>query len=304
MKKLLLSIAFLAFAYAEAQVNISFEESENYNLGQISGQNNWILLNASATNVMNPALANVSENRATDGTRSLYFSSNAANWSYFAGAMTPEIIGVANQYDVEYSFFPESNADSDHELMLLSTNSSNQFVILARVIFNFQGLIRLNTAGSTFVNIGEGYTPNQWYDIKFSVNGSNMTFFVNGVELGANPLLSEGDLKYVSFRYDNYGSGFNIDDISVTLPTASLPSLESLGIKMFPNPASEFVKISSPNVALNSAVITDLNGRLVNSVNLNGVNNHSLNVSDLAPGMYMIVLSTNNGSVTSKFIKN
>jgi hypothetical protein len=50
--------------------------------------------------------------------------------------------------------------------------------------------------------------------------------------------------------------------------------------------------------------ITDINGRIVKNMNLSGVSNTSVDVSDLKSGMYFVSVQTDNGAGTTKFVKN
>ena len=73
---------------------------------------------------------------------------------------------------------------------------------------------------------------------------------------------------------------------------------------VYPNPANSVINISNTmNVVMNSVVLTDLNGRTVKSQKLDTVD-AQINVSDLATGIYMMNVNTDQGSITKKIIKN
>lgn len=73
---------------------------------------------------------------------------------------------------------------------------------------------------------------------------------------------------------------------------------------VFPNPASNLVKISSDsNTLVDGVKITDLNGRTVKTVSLNKVANAEINISDLASGVYLMNISSENGTATKKIVK-
>lgn len=73
---------------------------------------------------------------------------------------------------------------------------------------------------------------------------------------------------------------------------------------VYPNPANSVINISNTmNVVMNNVVLTDLNGRVVKSQKLDTVD-AQINVSDLATGIYMMNVNTDQGSITKKIIKN
>jgi hypothetical protein len=53
----------------------------------------------------------------------------------------------------------------------------------------------------------------------------------------------------------------------------------------------------------NNATITDVNGRSLKTLNLNGTTNATVNVDDLATGTYLLTLDTDKGPVTKKIVK-
>jgi hypothetical protein len=96
-------------------------------------------------------------------------------------------------------------------------------------------------------------------------------------------------------------------------------STESTGLKkqgenltIYPNPASEKIKIISDRSAINSIEIFNISGRKYFSLskeewhknNRTSSSLHEINVSGLPNGIYMIKALTDNGIMVSKFVKN
>ncbi len=74
-------------------------------------------------------------------------------------------------------------------------------------------------------------------------------------------------------------------------------------IAMFPNPAQKEVTISNnSNITLEKADIYNLQGKLIQSVELNN-NETTLDISNFASGVYMVQIASDKGSVTKKLIK-
>ena len=74
---------------------------------------------------------------------------------------------------------------------------------------------------------------------------------------------------------------------------------------VYPNPVNNVVTISnSANATIDAVTVSDLNGRTVKSVKLNGETSAQINISDLSAGVYMMNISSDQGSVTKKIVKN
>jgi hypothetical protein len=75
-------------------------------------------------------------------------------------------------------------------------------------------------------------------------------------------------------------------------------------LKIYPNPTKDILNLSSSTTLINSVEVTDLNGRVVKSFNLNGISQTELNVSSLQSGMYFVSVQTELGKGTTKIVKN
>ncbi|MBW6491335.1 MAG: T9SS type A sorting domain-containing protein [Lentimicrobium sp.] len=73
-------------------------------------------------------------------------------------------------------------------------------------------------------------------------------------------------------------------------------------VSIFPNPASDILSVGilKPNYKITNVIVTDMHGRV-----LKNVNQHKIDISDLAKGIYFILIDFNNDSrFVKKFIKN
>ncbi|MFZ4678608.1 MAG: T9SS type A sorting domain-containing protein [Flavobacterium sp.] len=73
--------------------------------------------------------------------------------------------------------------------------------------------------------------------------------------------------------------------------------------KVYPNPASSLVTISTPDVETVVLSVTDLTGKIVMTKSLNGIEN-TVDVSNLSSGAYFFELSSNNIKEVVKILKN
>jgi hypothetical protein len=86
-----------------------------------------------------------------------------------------------------------------------------------------------------------------------------------------------------------------------TCATASVSDNALLNISMYPNPASSSLNISAPNT-IKSAAIYNILGKQVMSLNINK-NSKSIDISNLASGIYFLKYNVNDKVGTAKFIK-
>ena len=86
-----------------------------------------------------------------------------------------------------------------------------------------------------------------------------------------------------------------------TCATASIDDKLLVSFSMYPNPASSSLNISASSMIKN-AVIYNILGKQVMNLSINK-NNESINVSNLASGMYLIKYTTESAIGTAKFIK-
>jgi hypothetical protein len=306
MKKTLLTLSFLLTISLSAQETISFEASEGYTLDMIDFQgevgNEWSLLNASATDVMDGALATVANNRAVTGTNSLRFESDNTQWGYYAGVLSPFFPGYDDEFIVTHQFYPDSAADSDYLFQIFDYDGTD-LIAVATLRFDWQGTIDFSD-GTTLNSNLTTYTAGQWYEVQIERTLTNIILRVNGTQLASYPNFGTGtSAKFVGIRYDNYGSGFNVDDLTIEVP-ASSASFISNSISVYPNPATSAINlISKDGLTFENVTIVDVNGRSVKTVVVNQTQSQ-INVSDLTSGVYFLNIETNEGSTVKKFIKN
>ncbi|MHA3789366.1 T9SS type A sorting domain-containing protein [Flavobacterium hauense] len=115
-----------------------------------------------------------------------------------------------------------------------------------------------------------------------------------------------GETILLGFRHHNSGTlpaYLFIDDLTVATGVAGVNENVLASLSVYPNPTSDVVNVAVDALVSNVA-IADLNGRTVKSVKFDGVSNASVNVSDLASGIYMMTVSSDKGTTTKKIVKN
>ncbi len=119
-----------------------------------------------------------------------------------------------------------------------------------------------------------------WYDLlnnNTSINVSNVNAMIS---------LQPGEFKvYGSSQVTLAVGDFNFED----------------NITVYPNPVKNVFRI---NTTANKVIIHDLSGRLVKSFKGNFKENQTFNISELNPAVYLVRISSDQGILTKKLLKN
>ncbi|OYQ46129.1 hypothetical protein CHU92_01625 [Flavobacterium cyanobacteriorum] len=113
----------------------------------------------------------------------------------------------------------------------------------------------------------------------------------------------------IGFRYTapaHVNTNFGVIALDNIVVNATAGTNEALASKLsvFPNPATNVINIANAeNILVNGVEIADLNGRIVKSVKFNNVAEAQINVSDLSAGMYLMTVSSDQGTMTKKIVK-
>jgi len=83
----------------------------------------------------------------------------------------------------------------------------------------------------------------------------------------------------------------------------SIAHFEALNIRVFPNPASDVVNVSNPDQSEVELVLMDLNGKVIYRENHRSAN-MTINLGDLAEGVYLLKVNSKGSSETIKLIKS
>lgn len=139
-----------------------------------------------------------------------------------------------------------------------------------------------------------GY-PQEWTQFSYTVTGvptetPSRIAFRYTVPTSAGP--SGNNSNYIGIDAFNVNRTLNTQDFFAN------------NLKVYPNPTKDILNLSSSTTLINNVELTDLNGRIVKSFNLNGIAQTELNVSDLTSGMYFVSVETDLGKGTTKIVKN
>lgn len=84
----------------------------------------------------------------------------------------------------------------------------------------------------------------------------------------------------------------------------SLPKSSELIFSVFPNPATHNLTISHLSALISKIQLVDVNGRVVNSLDFDGVSDAQVSISELKSGIYIVNIFSSEGIATKKIVKN
>lgn len=89
---------------------------------------------------------------------------------------------------------------------------------------------------------------------------------------------------------------------TITFATEGVENVDG-DVLIYPNPANGFVNVQFNASAKTQMTIVDVNGRVVEKATFNGSVNERINVTNWKPGLYIVMLTSENGNVSvNKFI--
>jgi hypothetical protein len=304
MKKIY-SIALCLFsAVSFAQQIISFENSAGFITGNIHGQGTWI---STPTGDIPPNVLNqiITTDTASDGNNSLKIVKENTY-----GTQSVPIIGAFDNLPMQ---LPYDNFTVSFDIKMSQLNGS---------IFSFQGMssaeekyiVRLdfdNTGAIKVLKMVSGipvmeatattWSSNLWYKLTVVGSTTDVKYYLNGILIYAGTAPESINIDQLRFVHDNADGMAYIDNLKIyneaVLSVADM-AMNKSSIAVYPNPASDFIKISSLSKIKDIEVFGSAGKRV--RVTLE---NNKINVADLPAGLYLINIKTDNGNFSEKFIK-
>ena len=197
-----------------------------------------------------------------------------------------------------------------------TAGSNPNFIFIASTastLFNADGSADNNTTGlpmglsdaglpRTALGLGAGPGPEDEHD--------------NSVFQGPYTFSTINDAKIAMTNPANYTPAAAISDSPYNTQVLFIPSRISIttlsaeefdldgAIVMHPNPSRGAVTIKNNGVILDVIQVSDMNGRVVGVFELNGsTSNYVMDLSDLSDGMYLVRITSDQGTVVKRLIK-
>ncbi len=328
MKKILLSFLITgSFVAADAQVTIFEDSFETYPEFTINGFGNWSVLDFDGlpTYIGGRDEANWQATWPNAGSPQAFMVFNPLTATGLIDGTIPTV-GVTNnptatpesrnfdartgaKYAGAWASVPAAapgatkNDDWLISPVITLGPSNNELTFYAKSLSADYGTEKYRVG----VYTGTG-TPTSSADFTVISTGINplaaplMTWGLNTFSLNAynNQAIRIG-IRYVSA--DQYF--FMVDDFKVTSSALGVNDVLASKFSTFPNPVNDVLTLNSgEGVQISAIKITDLNGRVVKTLNYSdAMSEMQINVADLSSGMYLLNISSNQGTATKKIVK-
>jgi len=310
-RKLFYSVCLLAYSLFTSSLNaqtISFEAAEGFTLGSINAQKGWKV--TSGPNNTFVAKQEINNEKASQGTQSLKIANDPT--------IPPQQNAIIGAF---YDFAPLGSShftvEADLYISEASANSSNfEFSIAGDqtfiALFQFNYEKNFTTVEPNASNQLEWspipsatWQPATWYRIKIEVLSTEVKYYLDGNLIRTGKKVSNEFLHHMRFTHDNYQGFAYVDNIVTTnITPAGNFTPEKFKFNVYPNPTKDIVNIRlEENHMLHEIQIYDLNGRHIKTHTCKDTNETSIDVSDLATGMYTLKINSEGAIESKKLIK-
>jgi hypothetical protein len=258
-------------------------------------------------------LSTVSWNSCTDATASTVgidpgcsdFDSGTEGWTVVdAGGLTSDWLldetaeGGANEstYSMGHGYLPSDAAYNDW---------------LVSPAYNTTGLSAPTLSYWEHLNwSADAQAHNVYYSTDYAGDATTATWNLLTDVIGADAedtwtqrsfALPSADNVVVSFQYNaTYGADWNIDDVCIQEDTLSTVDATVLDMRIYPNPSNgSFVTIQTPVNGVKYVEVFDITGKRLMNTSLSA---NTLDVSSISAGMYLVKVTIEGQSKTSKLI--
>ncbi len=157
---------------------------------------------------------------------------------------------------------------------------------------------------------------------------SNLRFYIDGIQVGQTPFTQTGDfitdINYVdigSYHYSGVFNGYfngNIDEVRIYNRGLSQSEITAIytetsgiyqttyqnNVKVFPNPTFDNINVELTTFKNNELItILNIQGEMLQQIPMLQ-NKIKVDIKNLASGIYFLKLTTSDGDIVSKFIKD
>lgn len=341
MKKTLLFIGLLSFGVSNAQLLIN-DDYNALTVGNITtdvtgttaGQGGYYTFGGAAADYQIVAEGGTQGNviqmsgTATATVNKFLFKDVATSWATRTSGNN--IVDV--EFDIHTGVATTSKNtarvylyNSDGSTVLAGLNLNLETKIITGISYYDPNNGGTNPVGTYSFNLGASnaavtLTANSWVRLGLSYNTVTRQVIWKGPGFyvgvtGAVPATGttnpgEVDYLHIAGTSNTVAASSKFDNLTLKavaveslLGTDDFTTLTTNEISVYPNPATDIININSSLNSFNSVSVVDLNGRVVKSMNFNTVTEAQINISDLANGVYIMNITSENGAFSKKIIK-
>lgn len=226
MKKILVALAVFTAGHFSAQTFT--DDFESYNLSYLGPQSNKWTTWGGITGEGTSEDVQVTDNNASSGTKSIYFSSSAAGGGPQDVVLPFDQVYNSGNFTFEANFFVEAGKGAYFNLQ--GTLIVAQIWALDCYMLQ-DGTLKLSNQGTPYITAN--YPPAQWFNLRIEMDLTSNVWelFVNNVSQGSfsNPTGQIGILDLYPVNPAGEGgndlSGFYVDDVTYNHIPATLPQV-------------------------------------------------------------------------------
>lgn len=132
-------------------------------------------------------------------------------------------------------------------------------------------------------------------------NGNNSNFTEFKATNNPNLTCIEVDDKaYSAANWTNIDPASTFVDSQAECNALAIEDFEIAGFMMYPNPVQNQLTITGKNMNIDEIRVFDHTGRMIRNINWKG---NSTNLNNLAPGIYILRIKTDQGTTARKMLK-
>lgn len=180
-----------------------------------------------------------------------------------------------------------------------------QNVIIADEIdtdkFDIQSIQVLSLSHDGYARVNNGKLEFIFEGIQLPFDDANNDGFVLFKIKTKNTLVEGDSVSNSANIYFDYNFPIQTNDAVTTFSSLGVAQHSTPKLGVYPNPARDVLNISSTST-LDSFELCDMSGRIVKSGKLSA-EHQSVNVSDLARGIYLVKAKTDSGVLSAKWVK-
>lgn len=296
MKKTLLSlfVAFGVIGYASAQTVIFEDDFEAYDDFTYTDVGDWTIFNGNAGSPTYGFSGIQFPNTGLDHAFIVFNAtelglepSEGSDWTAYSGNKAMVSFADVNAPNDSWLISPQITLGEENNIVFFQAKAAD-------ATYGTEEFNVLVSTGSTDVS--------DFVEIGTETITTGTTWMLYNYDLDAYA----GEDVYIAIQcVSNDQFGFMVDDFKVEGDvSASVDDFTAAQFKIHPNPATDIININNLSELVISEVnLVDIQGRVLQSMKNDNLNQAQINVSTLSNGMYFLDIKTDAGNVVKKFIK-
>jgi hypothetical protein len=202
-----------------------------------------------------------------------------------------------------------SASDGDGTITFITIEDTEDLVAVCQnITVQLDGTVN---ATITKANIDNGSTDNCMFTLSLDTTaftcaniGKNTVATVKSPVAGT--LLAAGTTTTVTFTVKDAALNSTPCSFDVTVDTVAGitdNAFTASKVVLYPNPSSDNIFIKTNNVPLINASIYDIRGRVLRTLNVYNTQDYKIDISNLEGAQYFLILNSETGTVTKRFVK-